>query len=892
MTTTGTASASLATSWSSSTTDLQGAINYVSGNGGGQVWVAQGTYKPTNYLTNPLPRLVSFRMRNGVAIYGGFPATGGPGMAQRNPASFSTVLSGDLSGNDTPDFGNRSDNTRQIVTCRDLNNTAVLDGFVLTGGNASEVSGMGGGAIYSVNSSPVLANCTFVSNQSDNNFGDLSGGGAIYSTGEGRLELTNCRFVNNRSNSNSEVESGGGAIFNDGGSLVLTNCTFTGNQTNNNAGDDSGGGAIYCNRGGLELTNCTFTGNQANSGKGSSGGGAIYEYLNMRVVLTGCTFTGNQANNTTGGSSGGGAIFNRSSSPVVTNCSFVGNQANNSTGNGSGGGAINRIGTSSDPPLFMNCSFQGNQATYNSATRSGGAVISNYFKAPILINCAWWDNEGDNTFYTFTTSPVIATYCLFDNSRGADISGPGNFTTATSPFAGPATTQLASGSPAIDKGDRPSYLNAGGAATDLAGNPRIMGLSCRIDIGAYEFPQAGIGINTSLVFTSQPAGSSAVCAGSSVSVPVSASGTGSFTYQWYRGDTPVQSQTAATLSIPSATTADAGSYMVIVTGICNSVTSTAFTLIVNPLPSVLVSSLPSTTVTCTNPSLTLTAASSATALRWSTNETTGSIPVSTSGTYSVTATTTAGCTAVSNNLVISQNTISPSVSISATGSVLTCAVPSLTLTATTSATALRWSTNATTSSIPVSTMGTYSVTATEANGCTASNTLSIGIDLSLPPFTISSATVCQGQTISLSADGCPGQVVWSTGSTGASVQLTAGASSSALTATCTVGSCRTTAGGSVDVGGLLPPPARILSLRADESGCPVQLIGQGVGTSFVMTGDRGYVFSIVYRQGGTHDAVGLNVKQAGVYSLTVTYTNECGTSAPVSRSVIVGRNCP
>ena len=42
---------------------------------GDQVWVAAGVYTPTNVVG----RDASFYLRSGVAVYGGFPATGKPG---------------------------------------------------------------------------------------------------------------------------------------------------------------------------------------------------------------------------------------------------------------------------------------------------------------------------------------------------------------------------------------------------------------------------------------------------------------------------------------------------------------------------------------------------------------------------------------------------------------------------------------------------------------------------------------------------------------------------------------------------------------------------------------------------------------------------------------------
>lgn len=60
-----------ATTWATSTTNLQGAID-ASGTGN-QGWVATATYKPSgNAKTN---HGISFAMKNEVAFYGGFAAT-------------------------------------------------------------------------------------------------------------------------------------------------------------------------------------------------------------------------------------------------------------------------------------------------------------------------------------------------------------------------------------------------------------------------------------------------------------------------------------------------------------------------------------------------------------------------------------------------------------------------------------------------------------------------------------------------------------------------------------------------------------------------------------------------------------------------------------------------
>ncbi|MGM9510762.1 putative Ig domain-containing protein [Larkinella sp. GY13] len=142
-------------------------------------------------------------------------------------------------------------------------------------------------------------------------------------------------------------------------------------------------------------------------------------------------------------------------------------------------------------------------------------------------------------------------------------------------------------------------------------------------------------------FTSQPPSSQTVCAGATVTATVSVSGTVSG-YQWYKDDLSLgASQQQATLNLSSVDTDDGGSYYVVVTG-CSSLTSTAFALTVNDLPTVSIS--PSATAVCAGTPFTLTA-SGATTYQWQGpgGFTSGasSVTASTSGTYSVTGTTNA-----------------------------------------------------------------------------------------------------------------------------------------------------------------------------------------------------------------------------------------------------------
>jgi hypothetical protein len=134
-----------------------------------------------------------------------------------------------------------------------LNTNAVLDGFTLLNGAATD----NGGGVYCVSTSAVVTNCILVGNSAP------YGGGAYSGT------LNNCVLSTNIAG------VGGGAA-----GAVLNACTLLGNSASLNAGGANGGG-VY----GGTLNNCLLSGNSS----GGGGGGAGFATLNN------CTLTGNTA---------------------------------------------------------------------------------------------------------------------------------------------------------------------------------------------------------------------------------------------------------------------------------------------------------------------------------------------------------------------------------------------------------------------------------------------------------------------------------------------------------------------------------------------------------------------------------------------------------------------
>lgn len=507
------------------------------------------------------------------------------------------------------------------------------------------------------------------------------------------------------------------------------------------------------------LDGFVVTGGNAN-GTGfanSVGGGVLNNGNNSGNVCSpsfrNCTFVANLA------SSSGGAMHNwgtssGNSSPQLTNCAFLSNSAP------SGGAIYNRANVSGiSSPQLTNCSFQNNSAT------AGGAIFNNGSSSGIssvsLVNCVFFANGGANSFSN-TSATITVSYSLFDNTANITTLGPGSLTTSSSPFVSPTSVALAPCSPAIDAGTN-SAPGLIGVTTDLAGNNRFFSGN-PVDLGAIEFQGAGLPVN----FTVLGSGT-ATCAGSPT-ITLSGSETG-VSYQLLLDGTNTGGVVAGTGSALSfGPKSLSGTYTVLATRTSSSCTlvmaQSATVVSTTAVPTVSLSG--SGTLTCLQTSFTLTATGGNTYTfsgpgMVSQNPTAGTAVVNGSGTYSVTVTNTStGCSSVTTT-VVSSNTAAPTVSISGS-STLTCSVTSLTLTAT-GGTSYTWTGGATGASLPVSASGVYSVTATGANGCTATTTTTIYSNTTVPTPTLtanigagvaSNTLTCAQLSLTLTATGGTG----------------------------------------------------------------------------------------------------------------------------------------
>jgi hypothetical protein len=131
---------------------------------------------------------------------------------------------------------------------------------------------------------------------------------------------------------------------------------------------------------------------------------------------------------------------------------------------------------------------------------------------------------------------------------------------------------------------------------------------------------------------------------------------------------------------------------------------------------------------------------------WSTNATTQTITVNTSGTYSVVYTDANQCSATSNTITINvSNAPLPTVQVS--GSLSLCQGDSVELTASTSDSYL-WSNGETTQSIYVDTAATYYVTTTNANACNGVGQSANSVVTVAPqPTAVATFVITNGNTV-------------------------------------------------------------------------------------------------------------------------------------------------
>jgi hypothetical protein len=433
------------TSWTDAYNDLQDGLG--DANSADEIWVAEGTYTPSDKTDPNDARSVTFQLVSGVGLYGGFDATE-TSRDQRDWVANETILTGDLDSNDVdvndpcdlPNEATRAENCYHVVTGAGAA-TTIIDGFTITKGHANgedyqDSNSWAGGMYNSSSASPTVKNCKFTDNYA------WAEGGALVHRGD--ITVADCNFQENA------CKWDGGAVFSgshgpsvQGG--TFTNCTFTDNFA------WVEGGAVTIGYISTAYENCVVTDNHS-----ESGGGAF-------------TIGGNGAS---------------SVPPKVTNCLIANNTAENN------GGAFNSIYTDL---CLRNCTIVRNQAG-----AKGGGISNDGGSDPIVTNCIFWDNEADTSggeiYNASGVEPNFSYCCIEGGLNGSKCAGPNSIDGGGNIDDDPCFVDadsndfhLGPNSPCIDAGD-PNGDYTG--QTDIDGEDRVMDgdADCNeiVDMGADE----------------------------------------------------------------------------------------------------------------------------------------------------------------------------------------------------------------------------------------------------------------------------------------------------------------------------------------------------------------------------------------------------------------------
>ena len=286
-------------SWDNASGDLQKMIDDLADNNvsqqAGEVWVAAGTYKPQSQLISGMNYSASFRMRDGISVYGGF--AGNETSKQERakgtmPWDFTNVTVLEAAYYESKLAWTNSkwtvgSDSRHVVWFApmsgesDFTRITTLDGVTVQGGYAQGNTGLDdfktdcGGGVYMDGANTYLTNCIV-----KENYATADGGGVYLKNGRIETSLIynnnadangGAVYVDNRGlvhrsmlTNNSALNGAGVYLYNgaEAGSddpdhpeyLILSTCVVSNNTVRGN-------GAVYCDKGGVLMQN-TITNNE------------------------------------------------------------------------------------------------------------------------------------------------------------------------------------------------------------------------------------------------------------------------------------------------------------------------------------------------------------------------------------------------------------------------------------------------------------------------------------------------------------------------------------------------------------------------------------------------------------------------------------------------------
>lgn len=661
------------------------------------------------------------------------------------------------------------------------------------------------------------------------------------------VTISNSTIGNLCANGGNRAQRGGAVYTDDNSNVTINNTCFSNNTAEDITGPD-GGGAIWSGECTLTLNDCKFENNNANVTVAKYGG-AIYANggFNLNTLtINRCAFVGNTSNR-------GGGIYIDHCTALIKNCLFYGN-----AGTGYGGGIA--ANDANALVTIYNSTFSNNTTT---GAGRGGAIDGNQFQSPMLIkNCIVYGNGTQKEIAGGTNIQVRWSDVGTSSIAGTDYSNVIGNTTANPLFTNSAVNDYT-----ISSTLSPAYNTANTDGGNAPTNDINSINRTTLEMGCYSFGSAPVlrwSCANPTNLASIAGNATSICPGGSVTLTAAPSS--GYTYSWSSSPVGFTSTAQTVVVSPTVTTV----YQVSINnGSCGVYGIASYTVTVNPAPTTPTITANGPTTFCTGGSVTLTS-SVATSYLWSTGATTQAITVNTSGTYSVVVSNASGCTAGSAATTVTVNPNPSTPVVTASGPVSFCSGGTVTLSSS-SATNNVWSTGATTQSIVVSTSGTYSVTVSNASGCTAASaatTVTVNPNPAVPTVAANGPlTFCAGDSVVLTSSSAFNNV-WSTGDTTQSIIVTTSGSYFVTVHNsfgCTAQSATTTVNVNAN------PSTPTISAGGPLAFC--------VGDSVVLSSSA--PFNNSWNTGDTTQSI--TVVLGGTYIVTLTNASNCSaTSAPVN----------
>ncbi|HZF99532.1 MAG TPA: PKD domain-containing protein, partial [Chitinophagales bacterium] len=367
-----------------------------------------------------------------------------------------------------------------------------------------------------------------------------------------------------------------------------------------------------------------------------------------------------------------------------------------------------------------------------------------------------------------------------------------------------------------------------------------------------------------------PADTSLVCEGSSITLSVPAS----YNPTWIPGG-----QTTPSIDVDQS-----GEYSVSYTDAngCTGV-SEPVTVMVIPPPAVTITPSGPTTF-CQGGTVTLTSNYMA-GNSWSTGAATSSITVTTSGTYSLTVSAGGTCSD-DESITVTVNPV-PAVQITPSGPTSFCQGGNVTLTATPAGSTYNWSNGSNLAQQSVTSTSNFSVTVTDANGCsgTAGPVDVIVNPTPAPPFVTASGALelCDGETVMLWSSYFSGNT-WSNGQTGSDITVTQSGTYS-VTYTDAIGCSSVSQATTVTVN---PSPTSTFTMPS--TACVIDNATVTYTGSASASAAYFWDFGTATASGSGQGPYTLTFGGVGTYTVTL-YVEENGCSSPVTtQSISVNEN--